>query len=119
MKPDDLQHCRDLPNNANARVFHAPWQAQAFAMAVQLQRQELFSPGEWAEQLGNCIRDAQARGDADLGDTYYDHWIVALEVLLTSKGLISRQSLESHRLAIVKEQSRQRQHEHNHYDHHH
>ena len=29
---------------------------------------------------------AQAAGDADLGDTYYHHWLAALEALVAAKG---------------------------------
>lgn len=75
MNIQDLQRSHGMPVDADGPVFHAPWQAQAFAMVVQLQEQGLFSAGEWAEQLGHCITAAQARGDADLGDTYYDHWL--------------------------------------------
>ena len=32
------------------------------------------------------IGAAQARGDADLGDTYYRHWLAALETIVAGKG---------------------------------
>jgi nitrile hydratase accessory protein len=103
-----------LRADADGPVFHAPWQAQAFAMVVHLQEQGLFSAGEWAEQLGHCIAAAQARGDADLGDTYYDHWLTALEALLVAKGLVSQQSLQDHQLAIKREQPHPHLHPHDH-----
>jgi nitrile hydratase accessory protein len=114
MNIQDLQRCHGMPVDADGPVFHAPWQAQAFAMVVQLQEQSLFSAGEWAEQLGHCITAAQARGDADLGDTYYDHWLTAFEELLVAKDLVSQQSLESHQLAIKHEQSERQPHSHGH-----
>jgi nitrile hydratase accessory protein len=101
-----------LPVDSDGPVFHAPWQAQAFAMVVHLQEQGLFSASEWVEQLGHCITEAQAKGDADLGDTYYDHWLTAFEELLVAKGLVSQQSLEGHRLAIKHEQSHPHSHDH-------
>ena len=30
----------------------------------------------------------RSRGDPDLGDTYYHHWLAALERLATEKGLV-------------------------------
>ena len=37
---------------AEAPVFEAPWQAQAFAMAVLAAERGLFSWAEWTETLG-------------------------------------------------------------------
>jgi nitrile hydratase accessory protein len=70
-------------------VFHAPWEAHAFALAIQLHERELFTWREWADALSQQIRRAQASGDADLGDTYYRHWLAALEELVTRKGACS------------------------------
>ncbi len=33
------------------------------------------------------IAAAQAAGDPDLGDTYYRHWLAALEKIVVQKGL--------------------------------
>ena len=67
-------------------VFAEPWQAHAFAMAVQLHARGLFTWPEWAAALSAQIQHAQAQGDADLGDTYYHHWLAALEGLVAAKG---------------------------------
>ncbi len=50
----------------------------ARARAVQL--------AEWAAALGDEIKRAQAVGDPDTGDTYYRHWLAALERLVAEKG---------------------------------
>jgi nitrile hydratase accessory protein len=76
----------DLPCDSQGPVFAEPWQAQAFAMAVQLHERGLFTWPEWAAALSAQIAAAQAAGDADLGDTYYRHWLAALESLVTAKG---------------------------------
>jgi nitrile hydratase accessory protein len=60
-------------------VFSAPWQAQAFALALALHERGVFTWPEWAQALAGAIRRAQAAGDPDLGDTYYRHWLDALE----------------------------------------
>lgn len=76
-----------LPCDEAGPVFGAPWQAQAFALVVKLQRDGVISPGEWAAELGAAIEAARAAGDPDLGDTYYLHWLAALERLALRKGL--------------------------------
>jgi nitrile hydratase accessory protein len=47
----------------------------------------VFSADEWATALGNEILAAQAAGDPDRGDTYYRHWLAALERLLLDRGV--------------------------------
>ena len=68
-----------LPCDAEGPVFAEPWQAQAFALTLALHERGLFDWPEWAGYLTRAIRGAQADGDPDLGDTYYRHWLAALE----------------------------------------
>jgi nitrile hydratase accessory protein len=75
-------------DDAGAPVFHEPWEAQAFAMALRLHEAGHFTWPEWAERLAREIARAQAAGDPDRGDTYYRHWLAALEGLVTDKGLV-------------------------------
>ena len=103
MKPEapDLGLCPGLPisrsgDDEASPVFAAPWQAQAFAMALQLHQQGLFTWPEWAAALSAQIRAAQAAGDADLGDTYYQHWLAALETLVAEKGAADAHTLARH-----------------------
>ena len=81
--PDELP---GLPQCGGEPVFAEPWQAQAFAMTLALHQRGLFSWSEWADTLGRHIAAARAAGDADLGDTYYHHWLTALEALVAEKG---------------------------------
>jgi len=76
-------------------VFAEPWQAQAFAMAVELHEQGLFTWPEWAATLAEEIKRAQGEGDPDTGNTYYLHWLAALERLVTEKGVASGAELAS------------------------
>lgn len=78
----------ELPCDAQGPVFAQPWQAQAFALTLALHERGLFAWSEWADYLSRAIRDAQAAGDPDVGDTYYEHWLVALERLLLDKGVV-------------------------------
>jgi nitrile hydratase accessory protein len=70
-------------------AFAAPWQAHAFALAVQLHACGLFTWPEWADELARQIRRAQQEGDADLGDTYWHHWLATLEAIAGAKGATS------------------------------
>ena len=72
-------------------VFAAPWEASAFAIAVRLSTEGYFTWGEWAATLSEEIRAAQQQGDPDLGDTYYKHWLRALERLCRARGLVSQE----------------------------
>lgn len=86
-RPHDPCDLPGLPRDEAGPVFGAPWQAQAFALALALHERGVFSWAEWAAALTQAIRDAQAAGDPDHGDTYYRHWLDALERLVLAKGL--------------------------------
>jgi nitrile hydratase accessory protein len=78
-----------IPRDAEGPVFREPWEAQAFAMALALYDKGLFTWGEWAQTLAAEIKRAQAAGDPDTGETYYLHWLAALERLVAEKGVAS------------------------------
>ena len=86
-----------LPRDAGGPVFREPWEAQAFAMTLALYRRGLFTWPEWAATLAEEIKRAQAAGDPDTGDTYYQHWLAALERLVAEMGVTDRASLERYR----------------------
>lgn len=84
----------DLPCDAEGPVFRAPWEAQAFAMVLALHQKGLFTWAEWAAALSEEIRRAQAGGDPDTGETYYRHWLNALERLAVAKGATTADKLD-------------------------
>jgi nitrile hydratase accessory protein len=86
-----------IPHDDVGPVFREPWEAQAFAMALALQQRGLFTWSEWATALGQEIKRAQAAGDPDTGDTYYRHWLAALERLVAEKGVASEETLRRYR----------------------
>ena len=83
-----------LPCDAEGPVFREPWEAQAFALAIDAHARGLFSWPEWAAELSTQIKAAQAAGDPDTGETYYSHWLATLESLTVQKGAVSRAQLE-------------------------
>ena len=86
-----------IPRDADGPVFREPWEAQAFAMALALHARGLFTWSEWALTLGEEIKRAQAGGDPDTGETYYSHWLAALEKLVAEKGVTTQDTLHRYR----------------------
>jgi nitrile hydratase accessory protein len=87
------------PRDDSGPVFREPWEAQAFALTLALHQRGLFTWPEWTQALAERIAAAQAGGDADLGDTYYRHWLAALEGLVAAKGLASPDELAQYQRA--------------------
>ena len=88
-----------VPRDDDGPVFRAPWEAQAFAMALALHERGLFTWPQWAATLGDEIKRAQAAGDPDTGETYYRHWLATLERLVAEKGVTSSETLDRYRNA--------------------
>jgi nitrile hydratase accessory protein len=82
-----------IPRDADGPVFREPWEAQAFAMALALHERGLFTWTEWAATLADEIKRAQAAGDPDTGETYYRHWLAALERIVAEKGVTAPETL--------------------------
>ena len=82
-----------IPFDAEGPVSREPWEAQAFAMALALHARGLFPWPQWAATLAAEIKRAQAAGDPDTGETYYHHWLAALERLVAEKGVATRETL--------------------------
>jgi nitrile hydratase accessory protein len=94
-------------------VFQEPWEAQAFAMTVMLHQQGLFTWGEWAQALGAQIAGATSTGTVSVAHSagagrndaeprevrYYQHWLAALESLVTAKGASSPEELTHYQRA--------------------
>ena len=78
-------------------MFSEPWEAQVFAITIQLYEQGLFEWGEWVDFLGAEIQSSEY---ADLdGTSYYKYWLNALERLVQAKGLTSLSTLNDFKKA--------------------
>ena len=86
-----------IPRDDGGPVFREPWEAQAFAMTLSLYERGLFTWPEWAQTLGAEIKRAQAAGDPDTGETYYRHWLNALERLVAEKSVTDAPTLARYR----------------------
>ena len=72
-----------IPCDAEGPVFREPWEAQAFALTLSLYDRGLF-------------KKAQAAGDPDTGETYYRHWLAALERIVAEKGVTDAGTLRKY-----------------------
>ncbi len=110
----DCKELKDLPllpRDEEGPVFEEPWQAQAFAVVVQLNEAGLITWKEWAQCLGGVIREAESRGEHDTGKRYYEHWLTALERFARDKNLAQSDELEREKEEIL---SRFIEHTHTH-----
>jgi nitrile hydratase accessory protein len=82
-----------LPRDNGGPVFAEPWEAQAFALAVKLSEQGHFTWKEWAAALADELKAAADRGEPDDGSHYYQHWLAALERMVTAKRLTDAPAL--------------------------
>jgi nitrile hydratase accessory protein len=92
-----IESLPSLLRDAAGPVFREPWEAQAFAMTIALYERGLFAWSEWAAMLAEEIKRAQAQGDPDTGETYYQHWLAALERVVAEKGVTSADALGRYR----------------------
>ena len=96
----------DQPSDNGEPVFKEPWEAQAFSLMIALHESGVFSWDEWSEALSQAIHrglhpggvndDVERVGEGpgermgekeERGDSYYQHWLVALEHLAIAKDL--------------------------------
>ena len=70
------------------RAFSAPWEARAFAIAVYLSGAGAFEWKEFAQKLIDEVAHSdreQAQSGAHAEDHYYEHFLRALERVLSEK----------------------------------
>jgi nitrile hydratase accessory protein len=97
MTAPDLAPVPGIPRDREGPVFRAPWEAQAFALAVKLHERGCFAWREFAERLAAEIAGARAGGEADDGRRYYHCWLAALEKLVDDKSLVRADELRKRR----------------------
>lgn len=100
-----------LPRDEDGPVFSEPWQAQAFAVVVELIESGDLSREEWANALGAALRAAEDKGEFDTGERYYDHWLTALEQLAVEKKMAGWQELADEKKDIAVNDHHRREHQ--------
>jgi len=85
----DLEILPGITLDENEPVFSEPWEAQAFALVIQLHEKKVFTWLQWAEVLSETIKQ-------DDGCTpYYELWLVALEKIITENALLSAEEVKN------------------------
>jgi nitrile hydratase accessory protein len=100
-----------LPRDEDGPVFEEPWQAQAFAVVVELIESGGLSPVEWANVLGATLKEAEDKGEFDTGARYYHHWLTALERLTVDKKMAGWQELADEKREIADNDHHRREHQ--------
>ncbi len=88
MKTPDLKSLPEIVLDDNEPVFNEPWEAQAFAIVINLHQKGMFTWEEWATALSSEIHGGKERD-------YYKHWLAALEKLVASKKLTTIGAIET------------------------
>ena len=73
-----------FPYGEEEPIFSAPWEALAFAIAVQLFERGLFTWSEWSEYLSREVQVHQEEENV----SYYVIWLEALLHLLEDKEIL-------------------------------
>lgn len=90
-KSDSVLSSIGMPQHEDEPVFREPWEAQAFALAVTLNENGLFTWSEWAEHLSAELHNSNPLAD---GSDYYVHWLSALQKLVVSKGVAAADNIQ-------------------------
>ena len=94
----------DMPGGGgDERMFSAPWELRAFALAVAAFHSGQFQWAEFQQQLIASIQEWES-GDRSDAWSYYERWLDALENVLADKGSLTGEALsaeEAHQLGFV------------------
>ena len=75
--------------------FQAPWEGEAFAMAVALCGGAIYPWGDFQGRLIAAIAAADGKQfPPETQPTYYEHWLIALEALLIEKRILSKARID-------------------------
>jgi len=83
---DAIPAAINFPQIDGEPTFSEPWQAQAFALVVQLHKSGHFTWSQWAQALSAELAEFENANED--GDKYYHHWLSALEKLMGKKSII-------------------------------
>ncbi len=76
-------------------TFEAPWHADVFALTVALHDNGTFDWPEWTHIFGSVLAQQGCDQELDGGDDYFTAWVIALEEMLSRKGLADSEILSS------------------------
>ena len=81
-----------LPRKNGELVFDTPWEGRALGVAVTMNENGLYEWAEFQQHLAAEIGRAEQCGEHP---GYYEHWLAALERLVTQKGFVTAEELDA------------------------
>ncbi len=91
----DMGGAASLPRRNGELVFDAPWESQAFGMAVALYRRGHYDWEEFRQRLISRIGEWEGSGEDERAAwSYYRHWLASFEALVKEKGFISEEEID-------------------------
>ncbi|MBJ7220804.1 MULTISPECIES: nitrile hydratase accessory protein [unclassified Brenneria] len=83
--------------------FNKPWELRVFAIAVAACEAGEFEWAEFQEALTEVIKQWEAANPGFTQDdwSYYEHFVIALEVVLASHGKLSEDGLDQRAQVIL------------------
>jgi nitrile hydratase accessory protein len=85
---------------ASEQPFDQPWELRAFAMAVAAYHEGHY---EWSEFQLSLIESIRRWESGNGGEpwSYYEHWLHALETVLSGRGLLSEAVIDEETKAVL------------------
>jgi nitrile hydratase accessory protein len=92
--PDDLTIDPQWLDKGPA--FSEPWQAEAFALTMQLSRAGHFTWAEWVDAFSNEINTSPQTEGEDINAAYYRQWMQALEKIVAGRGMTTDEEVTNY-----------------------
>lgn len=91
---DSLPFNEQIPKRAGDPTFDHPWEIRAFSITAALHSEGQFEWNEFQSRLIDSIRSWES-GHTDTAEwNYYERWMIALEDLMQSKGMLAGRELD-------------------------
>ena len=90
---DARRRVEALVGAGEQRAFTEPWEVRAFAIAVAAYHNGQYEWSEFQLSLIDSIKKWEAGGGAEPW-SYYEHWLEALETVLSGTGALSEATLD-------------------------
>ncbi|GKQ51637.1 nitrile hydratase accessory protein [Bradyrhizobium sp. Ce-3] len=84
------------PKDNGSLCFSAPWERQAFGIALALSKQGVFEWDDFRSEMISSIAAWEATHDkTDPNWDYYEIWLTVLEQMVQRSGLVDQSTLGS------------------------
>lgn len=87
--------------NPSEMSFEHPWEIRAFGMAVAAHERLGFDWSLFQHALITSIQAWERAGHDAAQWSYYEHWVTALETVMTSVGVIDGGELDAHTADVL------------------